>query len=256
MGGKAQLAPKLVKLLADHRTYVEVFGGAANLLFVKPPSQVEVYNDTDELLVNLLRIIKTRPKQLIQVARRLTYCRATYENLQQELRSGTLNGGRVVRAAKFFYLLRASFFGHPEKGWRFAVTTREGPRLENGIRFLEQVSARLQGVYIDRLDFRRCLKNWDRADTFFYADPPYYEATPYRRGICFTPKDHEDLAILLRLAKGKWLLTLNDHSRIRELYHGFAINNVETKVNTFKGRAGFKRPRFKQLIIRNYAIKR
>jgi DNA adenine methylase len=256
MGGKAQLARKLVSLLPDHRTYVEVFGGGANLLFAKPPSQVEVYNDKDRLLVNLLRIIKTRPKQLMQVAGRMPYSRTLYEQLQNELRQGALKGSQVQQAAKFLFLLRASFFAHPEKGWRFAVATREGPRLENGIAGLEQISTRLRGVYIDCLDFRRCIKNWDRPDTFHYVDPPYYETTSYRRGIAFTTRDHEDLAILLRLAKGKWLLTLNDQPRIRELYRGFSVTNVETKLHTFKGHAGFKRPRFRQLIIRNYAIKR
>jgi DNA adenine methylase len=256
MGGKAQLARKLVPLLPDHRTYVEVFGGGANLLFAKPRSQVEVYNDKDRLLVNLIRTIKTRPKLLMRVAGRMPYSRTYYEQLQHELRKGELKGSRVQQAAKFLFLLRASFFGHPEKGWRFGVITREGPRLENGIAALDKISARLRGVYIDCLDFRRCIKNWDRTSTFHYVDPPYYEATSYRRGIIFAAQDHEDLAILLRLAKGKWLLTLNDHPRIRELYRGFSITGVETKLNTFKGRAGFKRPRFRQLIIRNYAIKR
>ena len=53
VGGKSRLAPMIVKQFPEHRTYVEVFGGAAWVLFRKEPSHVEVYNDIDGDLVNL-----------------------------------------------------------------------------------------------------------------------------------------------------------------------------------------------------------
>jgi DNA adenine methylase len=143
-----------------------------------------------------------------------------------------------------------------EKGWRFALKTCEASRLYNSIGEIETVAKRLRNVYIDRLDFRRCLKNWDSPTTFFYADPPYYDTTPYRKGIKqFTATDHEDLADLLRLAKGKWLLTLNEHLQIHQLYRGFVITPVDTQMATWKGPRGSKRPRFRQLIIRNYNLR-
>lgn len=47
-GGKGQMTSKLVKLIPEHQTYVEPFGGGASLLFAKYPSPVEVYNDIGE----------------------------------------------------------------------------------------------------------------------------------------------------------------------------------------------------------------
>ena len=47
VGGKSRLAPVIVKQFPEHRTYVEVFGGAAWVLFRKELSHVEVYNDID-----------------------------------------------------------------------------------------------------------------------------------------------------------------------------------------------------------------
>ncbi|HYB84958.1 MAG TPA: hypothetical protein VED86_06480 [archaeon] len=51
--------------------------------------------------------------------------------------------------------------------------------------------------------------------------------------------------------QGKWLLTYNDHPRIRELYEGFKISEVVTRLNTDKMATANRRP-FRQLIIRNY----
>lgn len=253
MGGKQALVPKLLPLLPDHECYVELFAGAGNLLLAKLPSQVEVLNDIDEELVNLLRVIKTRPQLLIRTAGRIPYSRTWYERLQREVKTGPLTGSKVERAAKFWFLIRASFFGHPNKGWRFALRTSEAQRLENGLRQIQPVANRLRKVYVDRLDFRRCIKNWDGPRTFFYIDPPYYQATAYRKGVKeFTPTDHEDLALILRFVEGKWLLTLNDHPRVRELYRGYVLTDVDTQMATWKGPAGSKRPRLRQLIIRNY----
>jgi DNA adenine methylase len=258
MGGKARLAAKLLPLFPEHTTYVEPFCGAANLLFAKPRSQVEVLNDLDDELVNLLRTIKTKTKPLIRTAAAIPYSRVWYERLQQEQKAGGLKGSHVQRAAKFWFLIRASFFGHPEKGWRFAITTREGgSRFDNGLHELEAVAERLHGVYIDHLDFRRCIKNWDSPATFFSVDPPYYGATAYRRCVkAFTVKDHEDLAKILAKVEGKWLLTYNDHPRVRELYAGHKFKHLSNPMNTNIMAMGQTRPRQRQLVISNYDTKR
>jgi hypothetical protein len=50
-GGKQNLAPWLIERFPDHQRYVEPFGGAGNVLFAKPPSVFEVYNDLDGRVV-------------------------------------------------------------------------------------------------------------------------------------------------------------------------------------------------------------
>jgi DNA adenine methylase len=117
---------------------------------------------------------------------------------------------------------------------------------------VEQIAQRLAHVHIDHKDFRACINSYDRPDTTFYCDPLYYGAVPYRKGIPpFMDCDHEDLAKLLANVHGKWLLTYNDHPRIRELYEGFKTYEVVTRLNTDKMATANRRP-FRQLIIRNY----
>ena len=42
----------------DHDTYVEPFGGAGSLLMRKPRSPAEVYNDLDDEVVNVFRVLR------------------------------------------------------------------------------------------------------------------------------------------------------------------------------------------------------
>lgn len=257
MGGKWFLLKALIPLVPPHRTYVEVFGGGAYLLLNKPPSKVEVYNDIDGELVNLFLVVRDHPGEFIRHVASLPYSREVYERWQRAIKNGELRGSKIERAARFYFLIRSSFFGHVEKGWRFAVKTAEANRIYNSIGEVEAIARRLQHVYIDHLDFRRCLRNWDREDTFFFLDPPYYDSTPYRRGLRpFTLKDHIDLAAATRTLRGKWLLTYNDHPKIRELYTGYPTIPVTTDLHTQKVQDGERRRRFSQLIIANYPIKK
>ncbi len=57
-GGKHRVASRLAALLPQHICYVEVFAGAANVLFAKEPSECEVINDINSDVINLFRIIR------------------------------------------------------------------------------------------------------------------------------------------------------------------------------------------------------
>ena len=62
IGGKKLLRKEIISRFPDTKIerYIEVFGGAAWVLFGKDavPGQLEVYNDIDSELVNLYRCIK------------------------------------------------------------------------------------------------------------------------------------------------------------------------------------------------------
>ena len=79
VGGKFYLKEKIYSILPNHTIFVEVFGGAANVLLHKSPSKVEVYND-----LRLLQLVKNIKGKFI-----LT----TYEN---ELYSKELKGFNLI----------------------------------------------------------------------------------------------------------------------------------------------------------------
>ena len=64
-GGKSRLRKSVIDLLPPHTCYVEVFGGAAGVLFGKPPSDVEILNDIDQELINFFRVVKYQPQAFV-----------------------------------------------------------------------------------------------------------------------------------------------------------------------------------------------
>lgn len=54
-GGKQTLAPLIISLIPNHRLYAEPFTGGGAVFFMKPPSRVEVLNDTNGELMNFYR---------------------------------------------------------------------------------------------------------------------------------------------------------------------------------------------------------
>lgn len=120
VGGKSRLRKTIVSLFPeDHTCYVEPFGGGAWVLFAKPPSPVEVYNDIDGELVNFFRVLKEKPLEFIQSFKWALVSRETFYRLAQTDPSGLSD---VQRAHRFFYLIMASWGGESSRKYpRFQI---------------------------------------------------------------------------------------------------------------------------------------
>lgn len=150
----------------------------------------------------------------------------------------------VQRAVDFFKLIRLSY---GSQGRSFAC---KPVNLKNIQQTISRCSQRLCGVIIENKDFEDLIKQYDRPESFFYLDPPYYKAE--RRYAVKFKKDHERLRDTLKNVKGKWLLSYNDCPEIRELYKDYHI--VELKrtlylVNRYKTDVEYG-----ELLISNYEI--
>nr|WP_244110403.1 hypothetical protein [Burkholderia cenocepacia] len=93
---------------------------------------------------------------------------------------------------------------------------------------------KLAGAYIERLDWAACIDRYDRAHTFFYLDPPYYQTERY--GVPFPFAEYEKTAQRLRSLKGRGILSLNDHPEIRRVFDGFYIETVPIQYTVGGGR--------------------
>ena len=109
LGGKYRLAGTIIPLIpSDHTCYAEVFGGAAWVLFKKPPSKVEAINDINADVINLYRCVQNHLPELLRQAEYLLPSRDEYYRLQH-CNPTTLTD--IQRAVRFLYLHRMGFGG-------------------------------------------------------------------------------------------------------------------------------------------------
>lgn len=213
-GGKNLLSPTLLKLLPDHKIYVEVFGGGASLLLNKVPAQVEVYNDLDSGLVNFFRVLRD-PEKFAQLREKAALTPFAREEWREFREWWDRTEDDVERAYRWYVVARMSFSGNFGSSWQHSVTlSRNGMSCAvfkwlASLEALPQIHARIMRVQIEHQDFRTILERYDTPDTLFYMDPPYVPDT--RRAGQYdhemTKEDHEDMVRIMLQLKGKVCLS-------------------------------------------------
>jgi DNA adenine methylase len=181
LGGKVRMVRHILPLLPPHTTYVEPFGGAANILLAKPTSKVEVYNDASGLLVNFFRVLQD-PEQRAALMDRLEYtpyARAEYARALNHLD----DPDPVMKAWAFFTAQcqgisgGGSFGKRGEKNWGYSRTTNQAQPFLGHVEKLPAIAERLRRVHIEHGDGINVIKKWDSPDSLFYVDPPYVNST-------------------------------------------------------------------------------
>lgn len=226
VGGKSKLTSTIIPLIPAHKCYVEVFAGAAWVLFRKEPSKVEVINDINGDLTTLYRVLQYHLEEFVRYFKWSLISRDEYLRLQS-VPPETLTD--IQRAARFYYLVKNAF-GAKCVGQSYALANTSKPRL-NLLRLEEDLSEahlRLSRVSVENLPFDNLIKRLDGKDTFFYADPPYWDCEADYGKNLFTKDDFTLLRDTLAACQGKWLVSINNVPQIRELFKDFEIKEVKT----------------------------
>lgn len=248
VGGKHRVAKKLVQLFPEHTCYVEMFAGAANLIFAKEPGKTEVINDINSDLVNIFRVIRWHADEFLKELTLITHSRQEFLDYHDQ--HGLTD---VQRAARYWFKLKTTWGGTAPAGHKgFSVRT-SGRSILNADAYdtIRQAYNRLDGVTIENDDFEAVIRRYDRNYTFFFCDPPYWQAADY--GVPFKWCDHQRLAHVLRNIKGKFLLTINDHPDIRKLYQGLKMRKVPMQYTVAPG---INKQKVYELLISNYPLPR
>lgn len=246
-GGKRRLAKVLLPLIKScpHTCYVEEFAGGGSMFFMREPAQVEVINDANSDLVNLYRVVKHHLEELVKQFKWDLASRELFD-LAKQTPPEVLTD--IQRAARFMFLQKLAF-GSKLTSHTFGTSPSSPPRF-NLLRLeedLSQAHLRLARVWIEHLDWLACLRKWDREYTLHFMDPPYYETEGY--GVPFSLEEYAKLAEAMATMKGRALLTINDHSAMREVFKGFAMESVDIDYTIGGGGKGKGR---KELIYRNW----
>lgn len=247
VGGKKALRDEiLARFPRNYKRYIEVFGGSGWVLFHKPPgNDFEVFNDFNGNLVNLYRCVREQPEALRNELRYMLNSRLDFEYMKGMLHSQAVLPD-VRRAAYYYALIRYSYaagtstFGsQPHAMW-------------NNFPLIESAAGRLQKVVIENKDCVKLIRQYDRPESFFYCDPPYYNADQYYEAVSSDGFDHAGLADALLGIKGKFLLSYNDCPEIRALYDrpGIVVEGISRLSNIAQRYENGKQ--YPELLISNY----
>lgn len=251
VGGKSKLAKQIVALIpSEHNLYVEVFGGALNVLYAKElPTHGkyrEVVNDFNSDLINLHKAIRNNPKKLQKYLNELFISRELFDDIK---RSHLIPRDKIEKAAFYFYQLQMSF---GSKGENFAMSAK-GRKPKNIYRDFTKWSQRLKMVTIENMDFEKLILNYDKEETFFYCDPPYVGTESYYKNKkTFNIDDHKRLRKVLKSVKGKFLLSYNDCEFVRDLYDDFRIVTSDKFEYTLGKNVHSNKKVVRELFIMNY----
>lgn len=224
-GGKWLVADWIIGYFPPHETYVEPFGGAASVLLRKPRSSIEVYNDIHGEVVNFFRVLRDRPSDLLRAIELTPYSREEWElSLSPE--------GDELERARRFYVNSWQSYGvggtNNDSSWRIARTRagRGNTPVDDWTNtgHMQDVVARLQGVFIERDNALEVLHRYDQKRTLFYVDPPYVHSTRVHKARYegeMTDDDHAALAEALHAVDGMVIVSGYPSTLYDELYAGW-----------------------------------
>lgn len=184
-GGKFLMSRQIIPYLPDHRLYTEAFGGGAGVLLHKPRSHAEIYNDLDDDIVGLFRVLQDPAQacRLIDLLRLTPFARREFE-LAYEPSDDPVERARrlVVRSFMGFGSNAHSSTqrGHQSTGFR-SNSNRSGTTPAQDWQNLPDaytaIVERMRGVVIEHRDAMIVLKRHDAPTSLHYVDPPYVHDT-------------------------------------------------------------------------------
>lgn len=217
-GGKWMLAPWIISHFPRHRIYVEAFGGGFSVGLRKQRSYAEVYNDIDDEIVGLFRVLRSdRCEELLSKLRLTPFARGEFVEAYVE----TLDPVERARRLIIRSLMGFGSDGHNgarPTGFR-ANSNRSGTTPAHDWSTypdaLMNVIERLAGVVIENRHWLDICTQHDGRQTLHYLDPPYLPETRsgnhssarknYRHEM--TVKQHEELLAAIVQLKGMVILS-------------------------------------------------
>lgn len=209
-GGKGRQSEWLINKMPPHDTYVEVFGGSGAVLYNKPTSKNEIYNDVNEDLTQFFSVLRTREDELIEWLQAVPYSRSLYNEWVEAFYSGERPDDPVARAGRFFALRYMQFAGDISMTTGFKVRSKRSPArsFSNARKRLYELAERFEDVIIENRDYQRILDTYEDTDVdvLFYLDPPYVDSEHYYQ----SEFDHSAFAEALRDVDGYWMVSYSD----------------------------------------------
>ena len=206
-GGKQRMLKHILPLIPKHVLYCEPFAGGAAVFFAKEPSDIEVINDTNRMVVNFYTHVQTNFEELQNRIQSTLLSRSCHQDAWVMYNFQHLFSDLELAWA-FWVLTQQGFCGQISDTWGFSAATAKTEKTLKNKReaFLEVYKQRLSTVQVECRDALKVIKSRDKDSSFFYIDPPYFNSDMAHYG-GYSEQDFTNLLDLLSTIKGKFLLS-------------------------------------------------
>ena len=239
---------------ASYKKYVEPYGGSAALMLCKPLGHVEIYNDIEQNVYCLFKVLSD--EGMFKAFKRLCDLALYSEQIRDEMKVALEDSdflSMYQRAFVFWYVNRTSYNG--VGGLNVMPVIRRGMSKStsdflSSVDRLKELHDRLSAVIVLNQDALKLIKKHDGTNTFMYLDPPYHPDTRSSGGYKhdYTVEDHRALIELLLECKSKILLSGYDCDDYSWLAHKF--KKVKFDVSSLDGKNRVKVR--EEVLWRNY----
>lgn len=257
IGGKSKTRDMIFEYFpGSYSYYIEPFMGSCTVAIGHVPTEVEILGDISSYNINFFKHVRDYPHEL-------------YEGVQEALQGldkekwlsirDTLNDPDpkplaqavayyIVNKASMNAIIRFNLKGKCNSSYCGQTTGRGWMTWE----WLWLVHKRIKNIGFNNQDWRLTMEMANYKEAFAYLDPPYYEVFTMYDKVRFNQLDHKEMVDYLKTFKGKFLVSLNDHPEVRELYSDFYLYPIQINYSVSQSAAG--RGYKPELLISNYCI--
>ncbi len=190
----------ILPFLPPHGTYTEAFGGGASILLRKARAQkAEIYNDLDQTIVAVFKVLQDPAKaaRLVELLELTPYSRKEFD-WAYEPTDDAVEAVRRTLVRSWMGYGSDGTAGVYKTGFRSVVNHAGKTPAGEWINYVATIGAtieRIRGVTIECTDAFEMLARFDGPDTLHYVDPPYLPETRSagnrRRGAGYHVYQHE-----------------------------------------------------------------
>ena len=237
-GSKWRLSKWIMSFFPPHKVYVEPFGGGGSVLLRKRPVEQEIYNDLDQEIVNVFRVLRD-PAQAAELQRLLYYtphAREEYE-LSHQPADTPLEAARRTITRSFLGHSSNAVTSQYKNGFRGKRAGSAGPAREWATYpgHIDSFVSRLRTVTLECVPAMTLIAKYDGPATLFYIDPPYLRETRTAHGKSYrhemTREEHVELAGALHALQGMVVLSGYDSGLYQELYSDWHVARKDTQAD-------------------------
>ncbi|MCP4149850.1 MAG: DNA adenine methylase [bacterium] len=243
-GSKWRIAPWIISHFPEHDHYIEPCGGGASVLLRKSESSLESYNDIDGDVVNLFRVIREQPEELIRLLDLTPWAEDEFKFCLQPCEN------RLERARRFLASNMMCIHGGNKEdmsSWRRTIgyrTIGDAPKKKRNKRIIsiEGVTKRLKSVQIFNRSYDYFLsEKYDRESHLVYIDPPYLHETrrsSQKYAHEWDNSEHEKLFELVKDMVSMVVISGYNCSLYRDMYEGggWIRHDKDARINGGKTR--------------------